>query len=94
MPLASWLFVKGTESIWIERPHGHVMIVAGPGASRHERDFPDEEALQQYQVTLAEELTEGGWFLGGMDRERRSAADRRQASRTSPDRRQRRAAAS
>jgi hypothetical protein len=94
MPLASWLFVKGTESIWIERPHGRVMVVAGPGTARQQRDFSSEDALQQYQVTLAEELTEAGWFLWGMDRERRSSADRRQASRTTPDRRHSRIATS
>ena len=91
MPLASWLFVRSSESIWIERPHGRTMLVAGPGALREERDFKDEEALQAYQIDLATRLTNEGWFLWGLDRERRQA-ERRQAARSTKDRRQRRAA--
>ena len=89
MPLASWLFLRGAESIWIERPHGRTMVVAGPGKFREERDFPDEDALQDYQVDLATRLTDAGWFLWGFDRERRHAADRRVVSRNTTDRRQR-----
>ena len=33
MTPASWLFIKGEQSIWIERPYGCLMIVAGPGSS-------------------------------------------------------------
>ena len=36
---ASWLFVKGTESIWIVRPHGYSMIVSGPGTAGARHDF-------------------------------------------------------
>jgi hypothetical protein len=67
------------------------MLVAGPGALREERNFKDEEALQAYQVDLATRLTNEGWFLWGLDRERRQA-ERRQAARSTKDRRQRRAA--
>ena len=62
------------KSIWIERPHGRTMVVAGPGKYREERDFPDEDALQDYQVDLATRLTDAGWFLWGFDRERRHTA--------------------
>ncbi len=89
MPLASWLFVRGSESIWIERPHGRTMVVAGPGAQRNEREFDDEDALQAYQVALATDLTNAGWFLWGFDRERRQASDRRGVPRNTQDRRQR-----
>ena len=88
MPLASWLFIKGSESIWVERPYGHVIIVAGPGTTRDERDFPDEPALQAFQVSLAERLSEAGWFLWGVNRERRSREDRRAPARGTSDRRQ------
>jgi hypothetical protein len=81
MSLASWLFVKDSESIWVERPYGRVMIVAGPGAKRDQREFLSEDALQQYQILLAERLTDDGWFLWGVDRERRSGADRRRETR-------------
>jgi hypothetical protein len=87
MPLASWLFVKDGQSIWIERPHGYTMIVAGPGAAREEHDFSDEQAMEAFQVSLVERLTEAGWFLWGFDRERRSGRDRRTVDRNVPDRR-------
>jgi hypothetical protein len=88
MPLASWLFVNGSDSIWIERPTERLMIVAGPGTFRDEREFADEATLQEYQVALAERLTESGWFLWGFDKERRRTADRRGAARSTQERRQ------
>jgi hypothetical protein len=83
------LFVNGSDSIWIERPTERLMIVAGPGTLREEREFDDEDTLQAYQVALAERLTESGWFLWGFDKERRALADRRGAARGTQDRRQR-----
>ena len=73
MPLASWLFLKGTETIWVERPFGTTLIVAGPGKNkREEQDFADEAALDRYQIRLAERLTMDGWFLWGVNRDRRN----------------------
>ena len=89
MPLASWLFIRGSESIWIERPHGRTMIVTGPGAQRDEREFEDEDSLQGFQVAIATRLTGAGWFLWGFDRERRQTSDRRRVPRDNEDRRQR-----
>ena len=89
MPIASWLFLKGSDSIWVERPHGRSMLVAGPGAIRDQRDFEDDAALEAYQVALAERLTESGWLLWDFDRDRRELRDRRQIPRNTPDRRQR-----
>jgi hypothetical protein len=89
MPLSSWLFLRGSDSIWIERPYGRTMLVAGPGGLRDEREFPDEDSLQAYQVALATTLTDAGWFLWGFNRERRLAADRRQAPRNTKERRRR-----
>jgi hypothetical protein len=71
MPLSSWLFIREQESIWIERPHGFSVIVAGPGSARAHLIFPNDEALQSYQVATAERLTRAGWFLWGFDQERR-----------------------
>ena len=84
---ASWLFIKDQQSIWVERPHGRLLVVAGPGKTRDERDFISEEALDQFQIALAEKLAGDGWFLFGVNRERRQAVDRRKASRGTPDRR-------
>jgi hypothetical protein len=90
MPMASWLFIRGQESVWVERPHGFTLIVAGPGPAREEHEFRHEQQLEAYQVALAERLTSGGWFLWAFDRERRQGLERRQSVRTSPDRRQKR----
>jgi hypothetical protein len=87
MPLGSWLFIRGSESIWVERPHGRVMIVAGPGAVRDVREFDTDPALDAFQVALAERLTSAGWFLWGVNRERRVSGERRSVARSSPDRR-------
>jgi hypothetical protein len=84
---SSWLFIKDTQSIWVERPHGRLLIVAGPGESHEQRDFISEEALDQFQMMLAERLANDGWFLFGVNRERRLMIDRRQSTRTTPDRR-------
>lgn len=84
--IASWLFIKDAQSIWVERPHGRLLVVAGPGTSREQRDFISEEALDQFQIALAERLAGDGWFLWGVNRERRQI-DRRRVTRETPDRR-------
>jgi hypothetical protein len=71
MPLSSWLFIREHESIWIERPHGFSVIVAGPGSARAHLLFPNDDALQAYQVAIAERLTRAGWFLWGFDERRK-----------------------
>ena len=87
MTPASWLFIKGNQSIWIERPYGCSIIVAGPGAIREEHDFPDEDALQVYQIGIADKLASAGWLLWGVNRQRRSGDDRRGTARQSSERR-------
>jgi hypothetical protein len=89
MAPSSWLFVRGQESIFIMRPRGCSLIVEGPGSSRQEHNFDDEDAMQAYQMSIAEQLSERGWLLEGVDRDRRSGRDRRAALRPTPDRRRR-----
>ena len=86
---ASWLFVKGDQSIWIERPYGCSMIVAGPGQLREHHDFDNEDALQNYQMALADKLANAGWLLWGVNRQRRGGPDRRRTGRDTTDRRYR-----
>jgi hypothetical protein len=81
------LFVKGEQTIWIERPYGCSLIVAGPGQLRQHHDFPDESALDGFQIDLADRLAAAGWLLWGVNRQRRSGPDRRHSVRTTPDRR-------
>ena len=83
---SSWLFVNGEQSIHIARPEGRALIIRGPGTSRQRREFDDEEALQQYQIGMAQQLAERGWMLYGVDRDRR-VSDRGGAPRAAPDRR-------
>jgi hypothetical protein len=82
------LFIKDGQSIWIERPYGLSMIVAGPGSAREEHEFQDEQSLEAFQIAIGERLSEGGWFLWGVNRERRIARERRKIDRTTRDRRQ------
>jgi hypothetical protein len=72
MPIASWLFIRGSESIWIERPAGKTLIIAGPGHRRQQRTFFTEEQLQRFQIRLAERLADQRWFLWAYNRDRRS----------------------
>ena len=87
MTPATWLFVKDGQSIWIERPDGRSMTVAGPGTSRARHDFPDEQAVEGYQMQLADRLASAGWMLWGVNRQRRGAPGRGNAPPATPDRR-------
>ena len=90
MAFASWLFLKDSESIWVERPYGTTLVVAGPGkAGKQQRDFADETALDQYQMELAERLATEGWFLWGVNRDRREL--RNKAAAQASERTERRA---
>jgi len=72
MPIASWLFIRGSESIWIERLAGNTVIIAGPGHRRQQRRFFSEEQLQRFQMRLAEKLAGQRWFLWAYNGDRRS----------------------
>jgi hypothetical protein len=72
MPIASWLFIRGSESIWIERLAGYTLIIAGPGHRRQQRRFFTEEQLQRFQMRLAEKLAGQRWFLWAYNGDRRS----------------------
>ena len=63
------------------------MIVAGPGPAREHHDFPSEDALQGFQVALADRLASTGWLLRGVNRERRTGLDRQRSGPAAGDRR-------
>jgi hypothetical protein len=83
---SSWIFTNGDQSIHIARPEGRALIIRGPGAWRQRHEFVDEDALQLYQINMAEQLAERGWMLYGVDRDRRTG-ERRAVSRATADRR-------
>jgi hypothetical protein len=72
MPIASWLFIRGSESIWIERLPGNTLIIAGPANRRQQRRFFTEDQLQRFQIRLADKLAGQRWFLWAYNRDRRS----------------------
>ena len=63
------------------------MVVAGPLEAREHHVFDDAEALQSFQIALAEQLTDAGWMLLVSDRERRVTTDRRSVARPGERRR-------
>jgi hypothetical protein len=84
---ASWLFIKGEETIWLLRSAADQIVVCGPGTCREHFHFEGDAAMGSFQVSFAERLMAGGWILWGVDRERRRGQDRRGATREGPDRR-------
>jgi hypothetical protein len=87
IPRASWLFVRNDESIWIERPDGFSMDVAGPGAARAHLDFPNESAVRAFRAATEDRLTRGGWFQSEFDHDRRTRSERRRGPRATANRR-------
>jgi hypothetical protein len=84
---ASWLFIKGQDTIWLLRADPDHLVVCGPGTCREHFRFDADSAMESFQVSFAERLIAGGWILWGIDRERRSGHDRRGATRKTTDRR-------
>ena len=87
MNASSWLFVKGDESIRIACPSPTVLSVSGPGTTRARYTFDGVDAVQAYQIELAEEFSSGGWVLIGENYDRRSGGERRSLRRSGEDRR-------
>jgi hypothetical protein len=87
MALAWWLFVRGTESTRIEVEEPLTLVVRGPGGHRVAHDLPSETALAEFAIALEQQLFLAGWQLAGFEAERRIVADRRKATRETPERR-------
>jgi hypothetical protein len=82
-----WLFVRGVESVWIERPNAQALLIAGPGAARERRTFSTGHEADAYQTTYTNRLTKTGWVLLAFDHDRRAGHDRRGTARRTTDRR-------
>src|SRR5687767_5531683 len=64
---ASWLFIKGQETIWLLRSDADHLVVCGPGTCREHFRFDADSAMESFQVSFAERLIAGGWILWGID---------------------------
>jgi hypothetical protein len=63
MTTNSWVFVKGSTVIRVARRQGRSLVVTAPGTLPKHYQFGDEAAMEAYQIELAENLTDTGWFL-------------------------------
>jgi len=69
----AWLYTRGEQAVRLEMQEGAGvarLLVFGPGSARGSFDFPDENALLEYQSTYERGLLENGFSL-------RVTADRR-----------------
>ena len=87
MSVLAWLFLRGAESIRIERdPKAFVLRIDGPGYEREVHAFKDEAEVAEFQRNYEARLMAEGWMLGA-SHERRSGRDRRTNSRGTDRRR-------
>lgn len=84
---ASWLFVRGIETIRVVLGGEWKLLVSGPGAKRWSYTFDSDEERFQFQTSLEERLRLQGWALEGYDHDRRESGDRRSTQRENRDRR-------
>jgi hypothetical protein len=84
---ASWLFIRGVETIRVVLGGEWKLLVSGPGAKRWSYTFSSGEERFEFQTSLEERLGLQGWVLEGYGCERRTGRDRRVQRRTTRDRR-------
>jgi hypothetical protein len=66
MPPAVWLFVRGAQSLRVERPAGILaLLVKGPAAARRWYAFDRESELLEFQRTFERGLRGDGWLPEG-----------------------------
>ncbi len=87
MPPASWLFVRGIETIRVILGGEWKLLVSGPGAKRWSYTFDSDEERFHFQTSLEERLRLQGWALEGYEHDRRGGRDRRTGHRGTRDRR-------
>lgn len=59
-----WVFTKAEQALWVAKPDPLTLIVVGP-RSRARYGFKCAAAAEDFQVTLAEQLSSAGWLLAG-----------------------------
>jgi hypothetical protein len=84
---ASWLFVRGIETIRVVLGGEWKLLVSGPGAKRWSYTFDSDDERFQFQTSLEERLRLQGWSLEGYEHDRRMGGERRGAGRGTRDRR-------
>jgi hypothetical protein len=84
---ASWLFVRGRESIRVVLSDEWMLLVSGPGSKRWSYTFKSDEERTEFQRSLEGRLRVQGWVLEGYETERRLGGERRVRRRGARDRR-------
>jgi hypothetical protein len=61
----AWLFVRGGESIWIQRSEEGAFDLAmhGPSFTRHHYSFRDGRELNAFLANAEQRLVPAGWTL-------------------------------
>src|SRR5687768_2482056 len=85
---ASWLFVRGDDSIRIYRPSATALRISGPHHELIRPEFFDEGGLESFLAEVTAALEDAGWLaLGEGYERRRNKTDRRRNPRVPTDRR-------
>ena len=82
-----WLFVRGEDSIWIERVGRSGLLMCGPSVHRSHKDFREDGELRRFLEDAEQRLLASGWTLQRLG----LGEDRRLVKAASPPRRERRA---
>jgi hypothetical protein len=65
MSTSDWLFVRGTECMWVRRSPATPLdlVIQGPGKLRRIGSFTSEQELREFQRDLRSRLVRTGWML-------------------------------
>ena len=85
----SWLFVRGSESVYVVRNGLGIIVLSvhGPGPAKAVYAFDDEASAQNFLVGLQHKLLAAQWSFDGENVERRREIDPRASSGIAVERR-------
>jgi hypothetical protein len=87
-PAYRWLFVRGADTLTVERLTSLCLAVSSSTGDRRVHDFGSGINLLEFQIALHGHLIDTGWALDDFSPERRiRPEDRRQTRTGAPDRR-------